>query len=292
MKHRAFSLHRLAALTGNTLTELTRLKVFHVLLLFALVLIGSSMFVARLSFQQEFPVLKDIALGAMSMFVSLLAILATARLLPQDREDRTVYTILARPVPRFEYVTGKLAGVLILLGLSVFVMSALFLAVLFLREQSALAETTRQMTASAPEQLAAALAQIRAATFSANLLPAISVIYLKGCLLAALTLFISTFATTNIYTVVVTVFVYFIGHLQATAREFWLHEQGAGWLGRTVLACVALFFPDLQLFDFSDEIVAGAVVPFALFAQTIALSFFYIVIYLLLAIAVFNGKEL
>ena len=123
--HRAFSFRRIAAITGNTLTELTRLKVFYVLLLFALVLIGNSIFMAQFTFQQEFQVLKDIGLGAMSLFTSLLAIVATARLLPQDIEDRTVYTILAKPVTRFEYLAGKLAGVLLLLAISLLVMGAL-----------------------------------------------------------------------------------------------------------------------------------------------------------------------
>src|SRR5713226_2392826 len=102
--HRTFSLTRVLAITTNTLTELTRLKVFYVLLIFAVLLIGSSVFMARLTFQQEFQILKDVSLGAMSIFTSLLAIIATARLIPQDIEDRTVYTILAKPVPRFEYV--------------------------------------------------------------------------------------------------------------------------------------------------------------------------------------------
>src|SRR5207247_7047387 len=106
------------ALARNTLTELTRQKVFYVLLIFALVLIGSSVFMARFTFQQEFQILKDISLGAMSIFTSLLAIVAAARLIPQDVEDRTVYTILAKPVPRFEYLLGKLLGVLLLLLIS------------------------------------------------------------------------------------------------------------------------------------------------------------------------------
>src|SRR5205085_11114015 len=72
--HRIFSLGRLAAIAGNTFTRLTRLKIFYVLLLFGLLLIGSSVFMAQMTFQQEFQVLKDIALGAMSLFISLLAI--------------------------------------------------------------------------------------------------------------------------------------------------------------------------------------------------------------------------
>src|SRR4030088_3806281 len=122
-RHRAFSLARVAAITGNTLTDLTRQKVFYFLLIFALILIGSSVFLARFTFQQEFQILKDISLGAMSIFTSLLAILATARLIPQDVEDRTIYSILAKPVPRFEYLLGRLAGVFLLLLIGMLVMS-------------------------------------------------------------------------------------------------------------------------------------------------------------------------
>ncbi len=292
MPHRVFSPRRLAAISLNTLTELTRLKVFYVLLIFALVLIGNSVFMARLTFQQEFQVLKDVSLGAMSIFTSLLAIIATARLLPQDVEDRTVYTILAKPVPRFEYVAGKLFGVLLLLAISIAVMGALFFVVLQFREHSALQEAAHQMAGAPPEQLAEALRTIRASAFSPNLLCAVAVIYLKGCLLASLTLFISTFATTNIFTVVVTAFVYFIGHLQATAREFWLQEQGGTWLARAFLTGVALIFPDLQQFDFTDEIVAGTQIPAGVFLQIGALGCFYVLMYLVLAIAAFTGREL
>src|SRR5919106_2935048 len=135
-RHRAFSLGRVAALIGNTFTGLVRLKVFNFLLLFALLLIASSLFLARLTFQQEFQILKDVSLGAMSIFTSLLAIVATARLLPQDIEDRTVYTILAKPVPRFEYLLGKIAGVLLLLAIGTVVMGAVFFLVLYVREQT------------------------------------------------------------------------------------------------------------------------------------------------------------
>ena len=290
--HRPFSFRRIAAITGNTLTELTRLKVFYVLLLFALVLIGNSIFMAQFTFQQEFQVLKDIGLGAMSLFTSLLAIVATARLLPQDVEDRTVYTILAKPVTRVEYLVGKLAGVLLLLAISLLVMGALFFLILTIREQTVLRETARQMSAAPPDQLADALRAVRASAFNPNLFSGIAVIYLKGCLLASLTLFVSTFATSTIFTIVVMVFVYFIGHLQAIAREYWLQTNGAGWITRIFLAFVALLFPDLQLFNLVDDVVAGTAIPLALFTKTATLGIFYTGFYLLLAWSVFYRKEL
>jgi ABC-2 family transporter len=289
--HRAFSAGRIAAIGGNTFTELSRLKVFYVLLLFALLLIGNSIFMAQFTFQQEFQVLKDIALGSMSLLTSVLAVVATARLIPQDIEDRTIYTILAKPVTRFEYLLGKLAGVLLLLALSV-IMSALFFIVLKIREETVLSETLRQMHAASPEQRAEALGAVRASAFQANLFPGIAIIYVKACLLAALTLFVSTFATTTIFTTVVMVFVYFIGHLQSTARAYWLQTNGAGGITKVFLALVALFFPDLQLFNLLDDIVAGTAIPLALFAQTATLGFFYTGFYLLLAWAVFYRKEI
>ena len=292
MQHRAFSPRRIAAIASVTLTELTRLRVFYVLLLFALVLIAASMFMARMTFQQEFQVLKGISLGAMSMFTSILAIVATARMLPQDVDDRAVYTILAKPVPRFEYIAGKLAGVLALLAISMVVMSALFCVVLFARQQSVLAETATQMAGVPTQELANALAAVHGSTFDANLLPAITLIFIKAAIVAALTLFVSTFATSTIFTVVIAVFVYFIGHLQAIAREFWLSEHGATWLSRAFLAVVALLFPDLHLFDAVDHIVAGTIIPMTLFMKTAALGLLYTFIYTVLAAAVFAGREL
>jgi ABC-type Na+ efflux pump permease subunit len=247
---------------------------------------------ARFSFQQEFQILKDVALGAMSIFTSLLAIVAAARLIPQDIEDRTVYTILAKPVPRFEYVIGKLAGVLGLLLVSTLIMSAMFLVVLYVREQSVLHETARQMSNLPHEQLDDALRAVRSSALSIDILPGIGLIFVKACLLASLTLFVSTFATTNIFTIVVMVVVYFIGHLQGIAREYWLQQHSVGWFKRTFLALVALVFPDLQSFNLVDDIVAGAVIPMALFLEIAGLGVFYIVIYALLAAVVFYGKEL
>jgi len=292
VKHRPFSFLRIAAITGNTFTELVRLKVFYFLLIFALLLIANSLFMARLSFQQEFQVLKDVSLGAMSIFSSLLAIVATARLIPRDLEDRTIYSILAKPVPRHEYLMGKLAGVLLLLALSILAMSALFLVLLFVREHILVNETLRATASLRPEQIQEALHRLKASAFNANLFPGIVIIYLKAALLAALTLLISTFASSNIFTILVMVFVYFIGHLQATAREYWLQDHSGGWLVRAFLALVALAFPDLQLFNLVDDIVAGTAIPMTLFSQTAVLGCVYTSIYLFLAWVAFQGKEL
>jgi ABC-type Na+ efflux pump permease subunit len=280
------------AIARNTFTELVRQKVFFFLLIFALLIIGNSAFMAKFSFQEQFQMLKDISLGAMSVFTSLIAILATANFLPKDMEDRTIYTLLAKPVPRYRYLLGKLLGIITLLACATLLMSALFLATLWLRESTVLAETRAQLTGASPEELALAVKEVTDATFNINLLPGIAIIFIKSALLASLTLFISSFATSSIFTILMAAALYFIGHLQSTAREYWLSGVDVEWWSRLLAAAVALLFPDLQAFNLTDDIIAGTAVPLALFLNTAGLGILYVAVYFALSALVFSSREL
>ena len=280
------------AIARNTFTELVRQKVFFFLLIFALLIIGNSAFMAKFSFQEQFQMLKDISLGAMSVFTSLIAILATANFLPKDMEDRTIYTLLAKPVPRHRYLLGKLLGIIALLACATLLMSALFLATLWLRESAVLMETRAQLSGAPSEEMRLATKEVTDATFNMNLLPGIVIIFIKSSLLASLTLFLSSFATSSIFTIIIAAALYFIGHLQATAREFWLSGVEVEWWSRLLAAGVALLFPDLQAFNLTDDIIAGTAVPLSLFLNTAGLGILYIAVYSALAALVFSGREL
>ena len=287
------SLARVAAIASNTLLGLARERVFWFLLVFALLLIASSVVLVRFSFQDQFQMLKDVSLGAMSVFSSLLAVLATASLLPRDLEERTLYTLLAKPVGRGEYLVGKFLGVALLLTLALALMGALFFALLFVRGRAVEAETARDLAALAPDALASKLAEMRAVVRDPNLVAAGALILAKACVLAAATLCLSTFATSNLFTVMLAAAVWFIGHLQGAAREYW---QGGGeavgaWTKLT-LGATSVIFPDFQLFNLVDEVAAGIPVPIVLLARTLGLGAFYVAIYLGAAHFVFLRKEL
>lgn len=291
-------LTRVAAIGGNTFTELVRQKVFYILLVFALAAIGTSSFMAQLSFQEQFQMLKDVCLGAMSIFTSLLAILATAYFLPKDLEDRTIYTLLSKPVPRWAYLLGKLCGMVALLFLFTLLMSAVFVVVLWLRESAELESIRAQFSApGAPgmssEEAIAAVKTVKDSTFTSGLIPGISVIFVKSALLAAMTLLVSTFSTSALFTVMVSSAIYFIGHLQATARDFWLGGMAQPeWWQRVLVGFVALIFPDLQAFNLADDVIAGIAIPLGLFLKTVALGGVYIAVYFSLSAFIFSGREL
>src|SRR5271154_157280 len=125
-----FSLHRVGVIAVNTLTEAVRQKVFILFLLIGLVFIASAIFFAQFTFGEQMKFIKDTCLGVISVISTLIAIVGTAQLLPSEVENRTIYTILAKPVWRFEFLLGKFYGSVLLLTLSVAAMCLLFGAVL------------------------------------------------------------------------------------------------------------------------------------------------------------------
>ena len=236
--------------------------------------------------------LKDVCLGAMSVFTSLLAILATANFLPKDLEERTIYNILSKPIPRFAYLLGKLAGIIGLLFLFTLLMSGVFCLVLWLREHAVLSETRAQLADAPIEELTPALKAITDATFNSSLVPGILIIFVKSAVLASLTLLISSFATSSLFTIMIAAAIYFIGHLQSTARDYWLQGIAATGGRAFSLGIIALLFPDLQSFNLADDVIAGAPVPLNIFLGTFALGWAYVAVYFAVAAFIFSGREL
>src|SRR5436190_4556916 len=139
-RHRSFSPGRILTIAGGTFTQLVRMKVFSFLAIFAFVVIGASFAFADLKNEQELKMLKDLSLAAMALFCSLFAIAGTALLIPKDVEDRTLYTILCKPVPRLEYLLGKLMGVIWLIFISLVCMDVIFCTVLHFKEKAVVAQ--------------------------------------------------------------------------------------------------------------------------------------------------------
>ena len=169
-------------------------------------------------------------------------------------------------------------------------MSVVFVIVLYTREQTAIAQAMRENVPG--PNLDAAIADVKSATFTPSLVPGIAVIYLKAALCAALTLLLSTFATSWIFTIIVSVVVYLIGHVQPIAREYWLASASAGAGTKVFLALISLIFPDMTAFSLVDDVIVGNVITLDLFLRTTALGVTYIAVYFLAGYFLFSAREL
>lgn len=292
---------RVVTIGLNTFTQLVRMKVFYFLVVFALIMLGSNFFELPQHGLPEtfgFGVLRAImswSLGAMTLFSMVLAIVATALLLPRDVEDRTLYTILAKPVPRIDYLAGKLLGVLLLLAVSLALMDLLMLVVLHMRmglfmgQVDAMAATGRV----AAEDLAQMRAELLANGPDGSLQGAVAAVFLRAAVMTALTLFISTFSTSTLFTSIVSFLVYFIGYFQADMRQVFLHTvgEGTGMLERGTALVITLVLPDFQMFNVIDAVIEGAAMPPAVLGKLALLSGFHVAIYLVASWYVFADKE-
>jgi hypothetical protein len=297
-KNRPLNPRRIGVITMHTFTQLVRMKVFYFLGAFALILLGSNLFEIQDLGRPDLEgtdVLRSIrswSLGTMTLFSVVLGVVATALLLPKDVEDRTLYTILAKPVPRLDYLVGKLGGVLLLIFISLVVMDLLMTGVLAMRTHFVVAEqVAAAVGAGWPPDAVEALRQDtlnQGPTW--NLHGAVLVVFLRAAVIASTAMLISTFSTSTLFTTITGFLIYFIGNFQAEARDLYFGE-GISPLEKGIGLAVAVIFPDFQLYNVVDALIEGAGFPPGRLGMLVGLSGFYVVMHLFVSWLVFAEKE-
>lgn len=118
---------RITSIAFNTFREAVRDRVLYNLIAFALLLSGAAIFVGQVSINIERLVVVNLGLTAVSLFGVLIAIFIGIGLVSKEIDRRTLYTVLSRPVRRWEFIVGKffgLAGTLVVntffMGIGVF----------------------------------------------------------------------------------------------------------------------------------------------------------------------------
>jgi len=292
---------RTLVIATHTFTQLARMKVFYFMAIFAVIIIASNF----LNLQQlqgpesaganALGSIKSSSFSAMHLFSVVLSIVATALLLPKDVEDRTLYTILAKPVPRIDYLAGKLLGVLLLVLVALVLMDVLMTAMLQIRMSMILAQQTELATAAGytPDAIASLRAETMANGPNASLQGAVLAVFLRASIMASMALLISTFSTSTLFTTIVSFVVYFIGHFQADARDFYLQmgQAGQGGFSRAVSLGVALVLPDFQLFNVIDAVIEGQAMPLLLLGKLALVGLYYALFFIVASWFIFAEKE-
>ncbi len=122
---------RLVSIAHNTFREAVRDKVFYNLFFFALVLIVFSYFLAELSIGENEKIVKDVGLAAISLFGVLISIFVGIGQLNKEVERRTIYTIISKPISRWQFLLGKYIGLAFTIFVEVAVMTVCLMLVLY-----------------------------------------------------------------------------------------------------------------------------------------------------------------
>ncbi len=287
-----FSFGRLWTIARNTMTEVIRQKFFYILVIFGIVVIVLSLYFSTFSSLEQIKFVKDFSLAAISLFGALIAIVGTSQLLPLELENRTIYPILAKPVFRGEFLLGKYLGMMTLLFFTIVLMGAILGGLLYYTERQVIEQGGIQAPGLALDGISTqeSIDQVRRQTRDPALIKAIVLIYVKVVIVGALTLLVSTFATSVIFTVISSFIIYICGHLESVARQAWQGDQA--WTSKLMLLILTFFVPDLNAFNKMDEVILGKTVLWSYVINTCSYGLFYTGIVLLVAYFIFQEKEI
>jgi ABC-2 type transport system permease protein len=251
---------RVTAIALNTFREAIRNRILYLLLIFAVAMISFAQILSLMTVGSEEKIIKDFGLGSIDLFGVLTAVFIGVGLVSREIERRTVYTLLAKPIHRYEFVLGKFAGLTLTLLVNTAVMSLWFFAILWVKGM-----------------------------FDAALILAVLLLYFQFVLITAIAVLFSCLSS-PILSSVMTLAFYVVGHLLWSLDL--LKKRLVSETARVLCDALYLALPNLGNFDIKGEVVHGVAVP----AATLAFAALYLLLYggavLLGACAVFQRKEL
>jgi ABC-type transport system involved in multi-copper enzyme maturation permease subunit len=127
---------RIWAIARNTFREAVRNKILYSLLFFAVLVILSALALGQLSLHEELRMTRDVGLYGIDLFGVVIAIFVGVNLLYKELDLKTVYTILPKPLRRWEFVLGKWLGMLLTLAVQMAVMGAVLAGTLMMQGAS------------------------------------------------------------------------------------------------------------------------------------------------------------
>ncbi len=249
------------AIARNTFREAVRNKILYILLFVAVGMIMFSMALAKLSLDQSVRVIKDVGLATISLFGVVIAIFVGINLLYQEIDRRTLYTVLTKPIARWQFVLGKYLGMLLTLVVMTSFMTVVLLGLL-------------ASQGVAPDQPLAA---------------AIVLSFMELTIVVAIAVFFSSFSTPFL-SGAFTFGIFLLGRLTDDLYEY-LPKLELGVL-KPVLLWFTYLLPNLYRFTISDHVIYSTPVPWSYVVYTCLYGLVYVAVTLTVASLVFGRRDL
>ena len=260
-----------------TIARLTLLEAFRQRFLTVIILLGVAMMVGARSLgtfdfgSSELKFTADLGFGAITFFGTILAVAMTAQLFFAELENRTALTLLARPVRRAEFITGKYVGIVLALFAFAAVMTLILVTILFWRG----ATLAGDEMAKSPRLDAVALVGL--------------ILGLKLALTAAIGLFFCSFGRTQLFSMIVAFLAILICHLQYLAQDAWM--KGGSVVFRALAWVFAVAVPNFQVFSVGDAAADGQAIPLATVGVILGYSFLYVAVFQVVSWICFERRE-
>ena len=143
-------MNAIISIAKTTVGEAIRRRVLLVILLIGVIFLIVTPGLSVLGAKQSETILKSFTLGIIQLTSAVIAIVLTVYLIPNEIERRTIYTILSKPVQRYQFLLGKYLGAVGAMGLMMALMTVTMLFVFFLMSSGRLSPDTLAGLARVP----------------------------------------------------------------------------------------------------------------------------------------------
>lgn len=124
---------QIIAIALNTFKEAVRNRILYILLLFAIIIMASGGIISDLSISSEDKIIKDLGVASINFFGLLIAIFVGIGLVYNEIDKKTLYTIVSKPIDRYQFILGKYFGLLLTVYVNVIIMTLFFIGSLYYR---------------------------------------------------------------------------------------------------------------------------------------------------------------
>lgn len=251
---------RVRTIAVNTFKETVRDRILYSLLIFAIVMIGVSYFIAELSVGDFERIVINFGISFVHIFGALIAIFIGISLVSKEIEKKTIYSIISKPISRFEFLIGKFTG----LAITLFVTNLAMTLGLFL--------TTL----------------LQSGSFKTEILFVSMMIYLELLLLTGVAIFFSTITTPTL-SGIFTLSVFLIGHVSPQLKYFAGESQSTP--AKLIALTMYYLLPNLENFNFKDQAIYGVDISPSRLVFVIGYFLAYVLLLLLVSNKVFSSRD-
>lgn len=255
-------------MTNKTLTiafytfkELFKSKVLYGVFFIGLAILMSVFIASEFTYGATVRIAIDVGLGLLSLSSLGIALFLGVGLISKEIESRTVYIIISRPVSRFQFISGKIIGLMAILLMNILILTSMIIASSY----------------------------FLGAKFEGLLLWSVFFTFIESFLLLLIVVFFSLI-TNNIMSAIYSIVLLLVGHIIVETQET-LFVKTLPALGQ-VLKFYHIVLPGFYKLNIKDFVIYKQSLPVEYLLGSAAYGVSYSAFVFCLIIFLFNRKNL
>jgi len=264
------------AVAHLTLKEGLGQKILYSVLILALMVIFFAVLLSGFFMRDIAKIIIDFSLAAVSLGGLLVPFLITVNLVAGDLENRTIFSLLAAPLPRSAYITGKFIGLGLLAGVIMLILSSAGLLAVWAGKMLYGVHFFKMFS-------------------PASYITAVFMNYMAVLLLNSLVILWCCLTNSSFLVTLLTIASYLIGQTIDDIVMFISAPNSGVPLSHSIKITISIakyIFPNLAAFDFKQMAAHGLHIPWSDTITMTAYAMVYSITALSLAIIIFQRRDL